>query len=604
MRLRSSTEYGDTGKDQLIVTRKNRKRGRAENDSANIASSSSSHTYQGRPAKIRKVADETFKDDPKNEDVLMADSETSSELEGETFFSVEIYQDLIFPKFGAQNLISLSLTSKKMREIVEDYFIGWIGRHSDNIYSLSQLGFTRTEAEIFFTRTGHKIRCLGFNDPSHNPLNVIRYFPNLEKLSVANSVLGQGFFEALAEMKELKDVSLVTSRAISVISDKKRERYLAKMINNAEKLQHLTSDYFFESQQTFEGIVTKNTLKTLNLPNTYFGNQDLKSLSKLPFLETLSIPSSPITDKHVKAFAEMKSLRSLTLNIREVTNEGIRKLASMDSLTHLHLIGRNLSLDDVKAIASMNNLTSLAIVGCGIDSEKVKALWNMTGLETLDLSNNVIEDDGMDGIEKMRNSLTNLNLSGNAVSFVGVEKIAKVKNLESLDLSKNMISDACFKALAKLFFLISLNLSNNEIYGVDLNSLHNCVQLQHLNLSTTFFCNPTVKNLWEIKSLTSLDLSSALNGTVSFKGIEALKSLISLNVSKNRLDNSLVLELRKVPTLQHLNLSNNRIDGTVFQDLTALEDLRSLNLEGNIITSVNVVELLKMMPKLESLKLP
>ena len=216
---------------------------------------------------------------------------------------------------------------------------------------------------------------------------------------------------------------------------------------------------------------------------------------------------------------------------------------------------------------------SLAYTKCSITGKGLQTLDGLQSfplLRSLDASSNALTATGLGDALGACGSLTELNLSSNALADpVSLPSLAA---LQALDLSRNQLeSPADFSGLPAL---TSLDLSGNQVGSVS--SLGKMPALRSLKLAENKLASAVGLEA-SAPALTTLDLSS--NALATFDGL-ALPQLTSLSVAKNgakALDG-----LGGLPALASLDLSGNLLSTLeALAPLTELPSLKVLSLLGN-----------------------
>ncbi|KAK2952133.1 hypothetical protein BLNAU_12984 [Blattamonas nauphoetae] len=188
--------------------------------------------------------------------------------------------------------------------------------------------------------------------------------------------------------------------------------------------------------------------------------------------------------------------------------------------------------------------------------------------------------------------LLHLDLSQNALSDISTLSSPVFAELQTLNLSSNKISNPTLSPKPGLQIL---NLSCNEISNLEPNSF------SHPSLTKLLLRTNKLKTLYGLEksppSLAFVDLSE--NQLQNCIGLPP--SVISLNLSKNKIDS---LEgLSKCCQLTKLDLSQNRIVKFDGVDLTTLVSLIDLDLSSNLISDVNSLRSLSVLPSLRKIRL-
>ena len=174
-------------------------------------------------------------------------------------------------------------------------------------------------------------------------------------------------------------------------------------------------------------------------------------------------------------------------------------------------------------------------------------------LETkeLDLSEMGLDDDTL--IEhvipflKLVPSITQLNLSCNAVGNIGAQALAEIHTITSVNLNENEVGEQGCKALAENKTLTSLIISHNGL---------NDACAVALAKSTT---------------ITTLDVGINEIDDAGAKALSENASIKSLDISSNQLNDADAMDLAKNNNFTFLNIANNRQLGMMGR--TAIIDL-------------------------------
>jgi hypothetical protein len=90
-------------------------------------------------------------------------------------------------------------------------------------------------------------------------------------------------------------------------------------------------------------------LKSVDLAEKQFTDEDLQALTDLKALEKLNLYGTGITDKGVDLLLPLDALTELELSYTLLTDEGFLKLKELKSLEKLTLHGTKISEDSVKS---------------------------------------------------------------------------------------------------------------------------------------------------------------------------------------------------------------------------------------------------------------
>lgn len=214
-------------------------------------------------------------------------------------------------------------------------------------------------------------------------------------------------------------------------------------------------------------------------------------------------------------------------------------------LLHLDISQNVIGDEGAKAIATnFYRLISLDVSGNEIGDEGIKSIVeNLEDLIFLDVSGNNISDNGIENIADKLKKLVWLFIDQNYISGKGAKSISKLKNLTSLKISNNNIENEGIRVIAKnTKKLTRLNASHNNIsvWGAEIIAKH-LKDLESLNICGNYIeCEGAQAILDHLKSLTSFavflgDIDSNLETRILRSRDEVFGELcaIYMNQQKN-----------------------------------------------------------------------
>jgi Leucine-rich repeat (LRR) protein len=257
---------------------------------------------------------------------------------------------------------------------------------------------------------------------------------------------------------------------------------------------------WFEQQGARLERDSRGEIVTVDLTGVWVSDADLERLSGLPKLNRLVLAHTRLTDAGFANLAALKGVRELDCYYAEFfTADALAHLAGWQSLERLVLRGTRVTSKAFEHIVRLKSLRSLDVAYTQIDDANLDLLAELPALETLALGGNRVSAAGLaqlrllkglrhldlSGVQRVDSgewgivlnpstlgeiggltALRSLNLSGATLTDVGadrpglkesvrqtiegLDRIAKLSNLETLDVSRLPLSAAALAPLAAL----------------------------------------------------------------------------------------------------------------------------------------------------------
>ena len=234
--------------------------------------------------------------------------------------------------------------------------------------------------------------------------------------------------DRVASMRGLERLSLAQTR----VTDAGLER-----LRGLENLREL--NLYFAEFFTDDGISALRDcrkLERLNLRGTRVTSRVFESIARFPALRELDISYSQVDDANIDLLADLPQLERLAIGGTRIGPLAITSLKLVPSLRHLDLSG-------------MQRVDS-GHWGITLNAAVLEELGALENLVSLNLSGAVLNEIGADkpGLKTEERQ-----------SLEGLERLARLRNLERLDLSRTPVNAAGLRALASLPRLAELRLT-------------------------------------------------------------------------------------------------------------------------------------------------
>ena len=296
-----------------------------------------------------------------------------------------------------------------------------------------------------------------------------------------------------------------------------------------------------------------------------------------------------LTDDLLVMLKTLPQLRSLNIGpTDELTAEGISHLGDLKTLQRLEVSNVNQSKgmgDEIlSAIVPLKSLRELSVNQCGTTDAGIRYLEEMPQLTSLSVySEGLLTDACLSSITKLGN-LQKLSMNSYVAtaqygwmkfSSEALEQFSALRNLEELHLAGQPLPADSF-ALTKLK---SLDVSGEQVDDDFVNKLAQCRELRRLNLGKTNVTDAGLKQISELPELRKLGLFAV---PITDEGLRVLTNS---------------------PKLEHLELRNLKISDAGIGYVGKTNTLTRLDLYACTQTTVDGLEQLKSLPKLQTLYL-
>jgi serine/threonine protein kinase len=196
-----------------------------------------------------------------------------------------------------------------------------------------------------------------------------------------------------------------------------------------------------------------------------------------PMIEQISMDNAKITDLGMKAFQSAKRLTRLNLAATKITDKGLQYLTELP-LTMLDLGDTNVSDAGMRSLAKIQSLRNLQIGRTEVGDEGCAYLSKLVYLRKLDLNETRITAKAIQYLGKLEH-LEDLSLNSDPLGVAGMNALARL-HLRWLTMRRCLLNDSDMSILAKMPSLTGMDLESNAISDVGLLRLARMTNLRRL----------------------------------------------------------------------------------------------------------------------------
>ncbi|XP_070566935.1 uncharacterized protein [Ptychodera flava] len=318
-----------------------------------------------------------------------------------------------------------------------------------------------------------------------------------------------------------------------------------------------------DSDQTITCTGTSITIKNKNYLTEF--SSDMFS-SNLASITDITIIGGGLSTIENNTFDQMTSLQKLTIHNTDLVE--IPDLSYCTSLEQLDLTRNKIQFftANYTRLSWPSTLTRVSLMENNIDWVPDK-LFTGSSIEYLGLSMNNIPRFPTAALENM-DSLVFLSLDDNQIETISKKNLGVFSGgpLQHLNLSNNAINYIGINALSQLKNLKILELHNNELSSLPWKTMNNIPELLHIDLNRNNLKTLTSKSFTNLPKLRTLILHSQKNPnemtTIKYDAFQGIgDELVTLFISDNLLPYfpHAVFEEESYPNLQYLFADHNVI---------------------------------------------
>ncbi len=232
----------------------------------------------------------------------------------------------------------------------------------------------------------------------------------------------------------------------------------------------------------------------------------LRHLAGLPQLRELCLAHMELTDEHMEGLGHLQQLQTLEFKgcgYAGLSAAGATPADRFPRLQNLVLAGSDLTDSVLCYFCRFNGLRRIRLEHARDVTEVGMAhLARLPELRVLEIANAWMSDGALGHISRL-NKLRSLqilnppsyNAAQHSVTDVGLESVARLRELRSLTLRKCRISDAGLLPLARLTELQELDLRGSPVTYAGLKQLTGLTQLHDLRLSESIMTDASLQEL-------------------------------------------------------------------------------------------------------------
>ncbi len=281
--------------------------------------------------------------------------------------------------------------------------------------------------------------------------------------------------EAIAKFSALKDLE---------VSNLGQSPFYADSISDEDRLN-------------FAPLKELKSLRTIRLIQGNFDDHAFQSLANLTQLEELRIHFGfgQLNDRQARCLRPLTRLTTLAIDDTEISDDGLLQLEHMRRLEKLY-VRRTMVGGSAFERLSHLPLRSLRLRECPVFDGRTRSIARVSTLRYLDLRKTYVTDEALEFTDGLRRlpELFGLRLGGTKVTGVGFQEWADAP-LEMLDVSDCPISSLGLDCIAKLKNLVELDLSGSPVKDSDFPRLRSLSNLKTLYLDKPSPANPGLAEL-------------------------------------------------------------------------------------------------------------
>lgn len=252
--------------------------------------------------------------------------------------------------------------------------------------------------------------------------------------------------------------------------------------------------------------------------------------------------------------------------------------------------------DWLKRLTGQDQLRRLEVSGTAVTSVGLVHLKELKNLEVLNVCLTPVNDRGFEhlaGLTKMRRMV----VCSSQITGSGFKHLDGMKQIESINLHSSPASDAGLEAIGKLPNLRRLEIVHTNVTDAGLKHLARLTNLRQLHIASHESTETGLPFLSNLKELDQLDVYEKTASNATLEQIGKLPKLRSLMLIQGTFDDDGVKHLAGMLTLEELTLNSAKVTDASIEHLAGLKYLRKVNLGGTKFTATGKKKLAEQLPK-------
>uniref|UniRef100_A0AC34R6V4 Chaoptin n=1 Tax=Panagrolaimus sp. JU765 TaxID=591449 RepID=A0AC34R6V4_9BILA len=429
---------------------------------------------------------------------------------------------------------------------------------------------------------------LGYNQLSELSSHAFDSLPNLEQLFLNNNLITLLLPQTITNLGALRDLTLSNNKIIEIseyvfvdlpnlerlsLANNQIRHVPKTALSSTPKLELL--DLSFNSFKHFNSEFLENTVKLIILDLSYNMISQIEIGNLRQSLQQLSLSHNRIKYLKAEKLVEFEQLKFINLSHNELIELDSDCFASCKDLAVIDLSNNNLRKIWKKTFDMQYKIQKLHLSNNYLSSLD-HGVFGKNNIMELFLQNNNFTSVPSEALTSIRESLTILDLSNNAIKSLERKDFNGLQNITRLILANNKIETIDDEAFADLPLIEYLDLSNNPISTWSPHAFKSISEsLSVVNLARTgLFSLPKLIS----RSLKVMNISYNKIFEIETTDIDVLKSVQILDASWNNIADIKPNILKHMPKLKYLDFNGNKLQTLTEEQLDHLDQLEVLKI--------------------------